>query len=86
MRFVFPNSNAFARGRVAAEDDGSDRPECLVEFGDGVTVIARWQSNDEAIDLHVPTYRTAKGTQVVAHDWRLVQSKDGVRRLQRRGP
>jgi hypothetical protein len=40
--------------------DGSDGPECLVEFGDGASVIGHWQRNGEAIDLHVPTYRTAR--------------------------
>ena len=33
MRFVFPHSHAFPRGRVTVEDDGSDRPDRLVEFG-----------------------------------------------------
>jgi hypothetical protein len=86
MRFVFPNSHAFPRGRVAVEDDGSDGLECLVEFGDGVTVIGRWQRNDEMIDLHIPTYRTARDTQVAAHNWRLTQRKDGTWRSERREP
>jgi hypothetical protein len=86
MRFVFPHSHAFPRGRVSVEDDGSDGSECLVEFGDGVTVIGRWQRGGEAIDLHVPAYRTARDTQVVAHDWRLVQRKDGVWRSEAREP
>lgn len=78
MRFAFPHSHAFPRGRVVVEDDGSDGPECLVEFGGGVSVIGHWQRNGEAIDLHVPTYRTARGTQVAARDWRLKERKDGV--------
>lgn len=86
MRFVFPHSHAFPRGRVSLEDDGSDGPECLVEFGDGVTVIGRWQRSGEAIDLHVPTYRTARGTQVAAHDWHLNQRRDGMWRSERREP
>ncbi|MGO4562991.1 hypothetical protein [Rhizobiales bacterium 3FA27D7] len=85
MRFAFPHSHAFPRGRVDVEDDGSGGPECLVEFGDGMTVIARWHRNGEAIDLNVPTYRTARGTQVAAHDWRLSRRKDGVWRAERRG-
>lgn len=84
MRFVFPHSHAFPRGHVAVDDDGSDGPECLIEFGDGVTVIGRWRRSGEAIDLHVPTYRTARGTQVAGHDWRLSQRKDGVWRSERR--
>jgi hypothetical protein len=43
MRFVFLHSHAFLRGCVAVEDDGSDGLECLVEFGDGVTIIGRWR-------------------------------------------
>jgi hypothetical protein len=86
MRFVFPHSHAFPRGRVTVEDDGSEGPDCLVEFGDGVTIIGRWQRDGEAIDLHVPAYRTSKGTRVAAHDWRLTQRKDGMWRLERREP
>jgi len=86
MRFVFQHSHAFRRSRVSVEDDGSDGPECLVEFGDGVTVIGRWHRSGEAIDLHVPTYRTARGTQVAAHDWRLSQREDGVWRSQSHEP
>lgn len=83
MRFVFPHSHAFPGGHVIVEDDAAREPECLVEFGDGVTVIAEWRSADGAIDLRVPAYRTAKGTQVAARDWRLVQRKDGVWRSER---
>jgi hypothetical protein len=71
------------RGRVVVEDDGSGRPECLVEFGDGVSVIGQWQRNGEAIDLHVPAYRTARGTQVATRDWRLMVRKDGAWRSER---
>jgi hypothetical protein len=86
MRFVFPHSHAFPRGRVTVEDDGSDRPDCLVEFGDGVTVIGRWQRDGQTIDLHVPTYRTGRGTQVAAHDLRLTRRKDGTWRSEKREP
>ena len=73
MRFVFPRSHAFRKGRVAVDDDGRAGPECLVEFGDGVTVIAEWQADDDAIRLSVPDYRTAKGTLVTARTWRLAR-------------
>ena len=36
MRFRFPHSHAFRRGRVTIDDDGKAGPECLVEFGDGI--------------------------------------------------
>lgn len=86
MRFAFPHSHAFRRGRVVVEDDGSGGPECLVEFGDGVTVLGQWRRNGDAIDIQIPTYRTARGTQVAAHEWRLNQRKDGVWRSERRDP
>ncbi len=83
MRFIFPHSHAFRRGHVTVEDDRKAGPECLVEFGDGIAVIAEWRAVDDAIHLSVPTYRTAKGTQVAARTWRLVQSKDSLWRSER---
>lgn len=83
MRFAFPHSHAFRRGRVTVDDDGKVGPECLVEFGDGVTVIAQWQADGDAIGLSVPDYRTAKGTLVTARNWRLARSRDGVWRSER---
>lgn len=83
MRFVFPNSHAFRKGRVTVDDDGKAGPECLVEFGDGVTVIAEWQAEDDAIRLAVPAYRTAKGTLVTERSWRLARGSDGVWRSER---
>lgn len=83
MRFAFPDSHAFRGGRVVVDDDTKTEPECLVEFGDGVTVIAEWRRAGDAIALSIPAYRTAKGTQVAARSWRLVQRKDGVWRSER---
>lgn len=83
MRFVFPHSHAFPGGRVVVEDDASTGPECLVEFGDGVTVIAEWRSTRDVVLLSVPTYRTGKGTQVAARNWRLTRRKDGAWRSER---
>ena len=83
MRFTFPHSHAFPGGRVTVDDDGKAGPECMVEFGDGVTVIAEWSSADGAIRLHVAAYRTAKGTEVAARGWRLVRRDDGVWRSER---
>ncbi|MGD9922623.1 MAG: hypothetical protein AB7V13_14450 [Pseudorhodoplanes sp.] len=83
MRFVFPHSHAFRRGRVTVDDDQKEGPGCLVEFGDGVTVIAEWRTVDNAIHLSIPTYRTAKGTQVAPRTWRLVRAKDGLWRSER---
>lgn len=83
MRFLFPHSHAFRRGRVTVDDDGKAAPECLVEFGDGVTVIAEWRKDEADIQLSVPDYRTAKGTLVTARTWRLTRGKDGLWRSER---
>jgi len=80
---MFPHSHAFPGGRVVIEDDAKTGPECLVEFGDGVTVIAEWRSAGDAIHLSVPAYRTAKGTRITIRNWRLVQREDGVWRSER---
>lgn len=83
MRFAFPHSHAFPGGRVTVDDDGKSGPECLVEFGDGVTVIAEWRRSASNIVLSVPSYRTARGAQVAPKTWRLAQRKDGIWRSQR---
>lgn len=83
MRFAFPYSHAFPRGRVTVSDDGEAGPECLVEFSDGVTVMGAWRREGEALRLSVPAYRTAKGTQVAARSWRIVRGKDGEWRSER---
>jgi hypothetical protein len=76
MRFVFPHSHAFRHGLVTVDDDGKPGPECLIEFGDGVTVIAEWSADGEDLKLIVPEYRTARGTAVDGRTWRVAQSKD----------
>lgn len=83
VRFLFPCSHAFRKGRVIVEDDGKAGPECLVEFSDGVTVIAEWQTDDDAIRLSVPDYRTDRGTLVTARIWRLALCGDGLWRSER---
>lgn len=83
MRFRFPNSHAYPGGRLIVEDDGNPGRKGLVEFGDGVNVIAEWHLLKECIRLSIPAYRTAKRTEVAARSWRLVQRKDGVWRSER---
>lgn len=78
MRFLFPHSHAFAHGRVDVRDDGEAEPQGLVEFGDDTTIIAHWHRDEGAILLSVPAYRTAKGTDIAARAWRLVERKDGT--------
>ncbi|WP_337185322.1 hypothetical protein [Phenylobacterium sp.] len=77
MRFQFPHSHGYPNGRVSVEDDGKAAPDCLVEFGDGVTVIAEWRPDGDAIRLAVPGYRTARGALVSARTWRVARGKDG---------
>ncbi len=60
MRFLFPHSHAFRRGRVTVDDARKTASDCLVEFGDGVMVIAEWHVEGDVI------YRTARGTLVTA--------------------
>lgn len=79
MRFMFPHSHAFPGGRVVVEEDPEAGPACLVEFADGITVIAEWHAAGDAIHLSIPAYRTAKGTQVAARNWLLVQRRGGWR-------
>lgn len=83
MRFTFPHSHAFPGGRVTVHDDGTAEPDCLVEFGDGVTVIGEWQAEGDAIRLSVPDYSTARGTLVSARSWRLAKGADSLWRSER---
>lgn len=83
MRFTFPHSHAFRKGRVAVDDDGKAGPECLVEFGDGVTVLADWRADGGAFRLSIPDYRTAKGTLVKARHWRIARGRDDLWRAER---
>ena len=83
MRFAFTHSHAFPGSRVAVEEDGAEG--CLVEFGDGTTVIGRWRCDGEAIELEIPAYRTARGNPVDARRWRLVRSTGSEWRSRRSG-
>lgn len=83
MRFAFPRSHAFPGGRVVVEDDAAPGPDCLVEFGDGVIVMAAWRPAGGGIDLSVPAYRTARGTEVTARNWHLARRRDGAWRSER---
>jgi hypothetical protein len=83
MRFVFPHSHAFPGGRVLVEDDGAAAGEVEVEFADGSVVVAVWRQEGDDFQLEVPTYRTARGTEVAARRWRLAKGRDGVWRTRR---
>lgn len=83
MRLVFPHSHVFHGGRVALEEDAGAESQCLVEFGDGGTVIAECRRVADAFHLSLPAYRTAKGTQIAARNWRLVRRAGGSWRSER---
>mgnify|MGYP001252258857 CR=1 FL=1 len=83
MRFVFPHSHAFPGGRVLVEDDGAAAGAGEVEFADGSVVVAAWRQEGDDFQLEVPTYRTARGTEVAARRWRLAKGRDGVWRTRR---
>lgn len=83
MRFSFPHSHAFPGGRVAVDDGDPAEGACVVEFGDGVTVIGAWRPSPEGMRLEVPAYRTGRGTEVAARNWLVAQGKDGNWRSRR---
>ncbi|REF73464.1 MULTISPECIES: hypothetical protein [Paracoccus] len=85
MRFTFTHSHAFPHGRVTVENDGADPPGCLVEFGDGMTVVGAWQQEGADYLVDIPARRTAKGTEISAQRWRLVRNGKGVWRSVRAG-
>lgn len=77
MRFSFPHSHAFPGAELRIEDAEATEGKCVVEFGDGMVVIGDWHSDHRPIVLDVPAYRTARGTDVDARRWRLVQDQQG---------
>lgn len=54
-------------------EDVDSQGTCVIEFGDGITVIAECRHGDE-VHLTAPAYRTAKGSEVAAGNWRLARS------------
>lgn len=86
MRFTFPHSHAFPRGRVAvaADDDGGgddgggDGPAATVEFAGGVTLAGAFRRDGAELVLDVPAHRTARGTAIAARRWRLRRRGDGT--------
>ncbi len=83
MRFSFPHSHAFPGGRVGVDDAEAAEGMCMVEFGDGVTVVAEWHPDGDGIRLDIPAYRTARGTGIDARSWQVMRGKDGHWRTQR---
>ncbi|MEY8839601.1 hypothetical protein AB9K41_11295 [Cribrihabitans sp. XS_ASV171] len=83
MRFTFPHSHAFPRGRVTVTEEDGEPPACLVEFSNGVTVIGEFRREGDDILLDVPRYRTERGTVIDPRRWRLSRGKDGTWRSTR---
>jgi hypothetical protein len=83
VKFAFPHSHAFNGGRALVDDGDASGPECLVEFGDGVTVIAEFAAEEGGFTLRVPPYRTARGIDVAARRWRIVRGAGGDWRSRR---
>lgn len=83
MRFAFTHSHAFPNGTVIVEGGIESGTDGLVEFSDGVSLIAEWWRDGEDIILDLPSYRTAKDTAVSAHRWRLTRRPDGTWRSNR---
>lgn len=52
-------------------------------FADGVSFVAEWWRDGEDVILKCPSYRTAKGTTVEPHRWRLTRKADGTWRSDR---
>lgn len=80
MRFVFPRSHAYPKGRVIFDENGTTGPECWVEFGDGIAVLAVWTLYRDGLKLAIPEYRTERGTLVTARTWLIRRDKRGQRR------
>lgn len=78
MRFTFTHSHAFPGGRVAVQDAGDAAPAGIVEFGDGVTILADWRREGADVLLDIPAYKTAKGTEIGPKRWRLAQGEDRI--------
>lgn len=86
MKFTFAHSHAFPNGTVDVEDDGDQQAGCLVAFGDGTTIMGAWHRDGGDIVLDVPSYKTAKGTKIAPHRWRLKQGTEGRWRSRREVP
>ena len=73
MRFEIGHTHAYpgCGVRVPEPPGHAENADCLVEFSDGVAVPGSYVVQAEAIVLHVPAYRTARGTRVVAKSWLL---------------
>lgn len=83
MRFVFTHSHAFPMGTVIVGGDTGPGGDGVVEFADGVSLAAEWWREGEAMILDIPSYRTAKGSTVASHRWRLTRRPDGTWRSDR---
>lgn len=78
MRFIFTHSHAFPGGMVVIENLATSGAAAGVEFADGAALEAECQRDGTDLILEIPAYRTAKGTAVGAHRWRVVRDETGT--------
>lgn len=83
MLFKVAYSHLFPGAAVTVEDDGGQDGAGQIEFADGSAALARWRRDAGAITLDVPSYRTAKGTDVDARRWSLTLGEGGTWRAAR---
>lgn len=86
MRITSTSSHAYPGTRAEVSDIAElGAAQTLVEFADGVTVVACCNVEPNSINLEIPTYRTARGTQVVAQEW-VLRRREGKWRAVASGP
>lgn len=77
MHLIFSHSHAFNGARLTVDEDIPTEATCLVEFSDGVTVVADLAIKEDAIEIGVPSYRTSSGHLVKEARWRIVRTPNG---------
>lgn len=71
MRVSFSHSHVFPGCRATVVDVENKGQDCLVEFADGLTVLARRQDTQQGVLISIPAYRTRKRNWVDSRRWLL---------------
>ena len=79
MKVSFPYSHVFHGCRARVVEDGPHGQDCLVEFSDGVVVLARCKNTENGFLLSIPAYETAKGNRIGKRRWILERHGDAWR-------
>ena len=77
MRFRFSRSHPYPGAVVSVIDDPPQGSNCVIEFGDGVVIVAGARTDGDAHLLDIPAYRTARGSNVGPSEWRVARSPRG---------